>query len=105
MESTALSKVREYSPEELATIEKCGSVGFSYKELALILAVPELEIQEEFEKKAGKLYQAWMKGRMQTELSLRLEILKDALGGSSQMINQMTDILHRTDEEINKLLY
>jgi len=43
MESTALSKVREYSPEELATIEKCGSVGFSYKELALILAVPELE--------------------------------------------------------------
>ena len=89
----------------MANIENCGKVGFSYKELAIILSVPEMEVREQFEQKEGSVYMAWMKGRLQTELDLRTAILREAKDGSSPMLNQMNAILNRTDEEHDKLQY
>lgn len=97
--------MRQLTEAELANIENCGKVGFSYKELAIILSVPEMDIREEFEKQRGDLYMAWMKGRLQTELDLRNAILKEAKDGSSPMLTQINTILQRTDEEHNKLIY
>lgn len=97
--------MRELTEAEVANIENCGKVGFSYKELAVILSVPEMDVQEQFEKKEGSVYMAWMKGRLQTELDLRNAILREAKDGSSPMLNQMKNILQQTDEEHDKLLY
>lgn len=97
--------MRQLTEAELANIENCGKVGFSYKELAIILSVPEMDVREEFEKQQGDLYMAWMKGRLQTELDLRNAILKEAKDGSSPMLTQINTILQRTDEEHNKLIY
>lgn len=97
--------MRELTEAEMANIEKMGSVGFSYKELAVALSVSELELREEFEKKEGKIYLAWMKGRLQTELELRMAILRDAKDGSTPMLSKIQNILQTTDEEHEKLLY
>ena len=97
--------MREVTEAELANIENCGKVGFNYKELAIILSVPEMDVREEFERHDGKVYMAWMKGRLQTELDLRNAILREAMDGSSPMLNQMNAILNRTDEEHDKLQY
>ena len=97
--------MRELTEAEMANIENCGKVGFSYKELAIILSVPEMEVREQFEQKEGSVYMAWMKGRLQTELDLRNAILREAKNGSSPMLNQMNAILNRTDEEHDKLQY
>lgn len=96
---------REFTEAEIAIIENCGKVGFSYKELSIILSLPEMELREEFERKEGTVYLAWMKGRLQTELELRQSILKEAKDGSSPMLNQILAILQRTDEEHDKLMY
>lgn len=97
--------MRELTEAEVANIENCGKVGFSYKELAIILSVPEMDVREQFEQKEGSVYMAWMKGRLQTELDLRNAILREAKDGSSPMLNQMKTILQKTDEEHDKLLY
>lgn len=97
--------MRELTEAEVANIEKCGKVGLSYKELAVILSVPEMDVREQFEQKEGSVYMAWMKGRLQTELDLRNAILREAKDGSSPMLNQMKTILQQTDEEHDKLLY
>lgn len=97
--------MRALTEGELANIENMGSVGFSYKEVALVLSVPEIEVREQFENKKGVIFQAWMKGRLQTELNLRLTMLREAQNGSSPMISKMQSILETTDEEHDKLIY
>lgn len=97
--------MRDLTEAELANIENCGKVGFSYRELALVLSIPEMDVREQFEAKDGNVYLAWMKGRLQTELDLRNAILREAKNGSSPMLAQINNILVRTDEEHDKLQY
>ena len=97
--------MKELTEAELANVENCGKVGFSYRELAAILEVSELDISEQFVNHEGQVYAAWMKGRMQTELDLRNAILREAKAGSAPMLNQISNILNRTDEEHSKLVY
>lgn len=97
--------MKELTEADLANIEKMGSVGFSYKDVALALSEPEMDIREQFELKEGSVYAAWMKGRLQTELNLRQAILREAQNGSSPMLSKMQAILSDTDEEHEKLIY
>ncbi len=97
--------MKELTEADMANIEKMGGVGFSYKEVALALSIPESEVREEFENHEGRIYQAWMKGRLQTELDLRLTILREAKNGSSPMLGKLQNILQTTDEEHEKLIY
>lgn len=97
--------MRDLEEKELANIEQCGRVGFSYEELAAVLAVPVEEVEEQFRDKCGKVYEAWLKGRMQVEIELRQAMLRDALNGSSPMLEKMLSIYRKTEETNRKLIY
>lgn len=97
--------MKDFSEADLAKVENAGRVGFSYKELAIMLDVEEADMRDEFEEAHGNVYQAWMKGRLQTELDLRQSLLKEAKAGSVPCMNKISQILSATDEEHNKLYY
>lgn len=97
--------MRELTEKEIADIEQCGRVGFSCKELAAVLSVPTAEIEEQFRAESGPVYEPWLKGRMQVEIELRNAMLREALGGSSPMMEKMLSIFRQTNESINKLTY
>ena len=97
--------MRELTEKEIAEIEQCGRVGFSCKELAAILSVPLEEVEEEFRTERGKVYEVWMKGRLQVELELRQKMLSEALCGSSSMMEKMLKIYRETEESIEQLTY
>ena len=97
--------MRELTEKEIANLEQCGRVGFGCKDLAAILSVPLDEVEEEFRNEKGKVYEIWLKGRMQVELELRQSMLKEALGGSSPMMEKMLKIYHETEESIQQLTY
>lgn len=97
--------MRELTDKEITDIEQCGRVGFSCKELAAVLSVPVEEVEHQFRAESGSVYEPWLKGRMQVEIELRNAMLREALNGSSPMMEKMQEIYRRTDESINKLIY
>ena len=100
-----LIKDRQLTKEQIELIENCGRVGFSCKELAAILSVPVEEVENQFRIEHGSIYEPWLKGRMQVEVELRQSILRDAINGSTQMMDKMLSIFSQTDESIKKLTY
>ncbi len=97
--------MRELTQEDLSNVEQMGRYGFSYKDVAKILEIPEPEVAKEFENEKGKIYSAWAKGRLQVELDLRKQILADALAGDKEMVNNFRAYLYKSDEENSKLIY
>ena len=95
----------ELTEKQLSDIEICGRVGFSCKELAAILSVPIEEVEQQFRAENGNVYEAWLKGRMQVEIEIRTAMLRDALNGSSAMLEKMLNIFRTTDESISNLTY
>ena len=94
----------ELKEEDIAKIENCGLVGFSYKEVAAVLGVNPEDIKAEFADEKGPIFSAWYKGRLQTELDLRNSMLRAAKDGAAPMVEKVLHFLKKTDDEHRDLI-
>lgn len=93
-----MSSIRQLTEEEQEQLRTCGSVGFSYREVAIVFALQVREVQQQFEAEEGEIYEAYMKGRLQAELELRQTVLASAKNGSTPMLEKMLAFFKRTDD-------
>ncbi len=79
--------------EQLKSIEEMSALFFSSEEIADNLEIDHIEFSMLIELKQGTAYRAYRKGRLQTEVDLRLAIKMAALNGSSPAQNLMVQFL------------
>jgi len=89
----------ELTENQIATIIQCGTVGFNYRDTSAIVGLDENEVKEQFISEKGNVYEAWRKGRLQTELNLRNSMLRAAQDGAAPMVEKVLRFLNRTDED------
>lgn len=89
------------SEEDIKRIEECGEVAFDYKQVALLVSLDENEVRQQFESERGDIYEAWMRGRLRTELEVRRQMIKTAKTtepGAGKMTEALADLFRRTDD-------
>lgn len=67
----------------LKQIEELGGLNYSPKEIALIVGLPEEQVNEWMDDEDSEFYRAYMKGFYITDISVRKSIFKLAAAGSS----------------------
>lgn len=75
--------LKNLDEKALAMIELMGGTGFNPEQIAEVLEVDETIFLEEFASKNSIIYKRYRKGFLESELKLRMRILKDAGHGSS----------------------
>ena len=91
------------SPEETNALAICGSVGFSWRQVADIFDLDPAAVHTQFANEKGDIYTLYRQGRLQKELEIRQAVLTSALNGSSPAQLQMLEFFAAADEE-NKTL-
>lgn len=91
------------SPEETNALAICGSVGFSWRQVADIFDLDPATVRRQFTNQQGDIYKTYLQGRLQKELEIRQAVLTSALNGSSPAQLQMLEFFSSADEE-NKTL-
>jgi hypothetical protein len=91
------------SPEETNALAICGSVGFSWRQVADIFDLDPATVRRQFTNQQGDIYKTYLQGRLQKELEIRQAVLTSALNGSSPAQLQMLEFFAAADEE-NKTL-
>ncbi|RYE02391.1 MAG: hypothetical protein EOP50_00175 [Sphingobacteriales bacterium] len=84
----------ELNNDDLAMVEEMGGHGFTYQEVAEVVAmdnVPDLVAQ--LQAQTGKAWQHYRRGFLKNQLLLRQRTMKDAMNGSSPAQASMTKIL------------
>ena len=91
--------MRDLTPDETASLETCGRVGFTWQETAAALDLDPDEVKSQFAAEQGDVYTHWTKGRLQAELELRLSIFEQAKAGAAPMLERMLRYYQKTDTE------
>lgn len=78
----------------LEQIEKYGERLTPIKELAYLIDVPEMELQEEINNLHSPMRKAYMRGRARTADSLREQLLSNAMAGSPTSIVELLQQLN-----------
>lgn len=93
--------------EQKQQVEECGSVGFDYRQVAVLTGLDLQTVKEQFTNERGEVYEAWLRGRLRSELSIRKSILSSAQEKSPSagiMADKMMEIFHKTDNEHRDLM-
>ena len=101
----AYKQYEELTEDELAQLEQCGGVGFSYADVAVIFGFDPSEVREQFRSKQGSIYERYRVGRLQAELILRQNILNSANNGSSPSQLYMMKLYEHADALHHELDY
>lgn len=91
------------SPEETNALTICGSVGFSWRQVADIFDLDPATVRRQFTNQQGDIYKTYLQGRLQKELEIRQAVLTSALNGSSPAQLQMLQFFSAADEENKNL--
>lgn len=91
------------SPEEQNALTICGSVGFSWRQVADIFDLDPALVRRQFADEQGDIYRTYHQGRLQKELEIRQAVLTSALNGSSPAQLQMLEFFTLADEENHSL--
>lgn len=93
--------------EQKQQVEECGSVGFDYRQVAVLTGLDPQAVKEQFSNEKGEVYEAYQLGRVKAELELRKQVLTAAKGdgpGANAMVDKMSEYYRRADSEHRDLL-
>ncbi len=99
----AYKTFEDLTQQELESISQCGSVGFSYLEVATIFGLDPVWVRQQFTQRTGELYRLYQAGRLQAELILRRSILDSANNGSSPSQLYMMKLYEQVDATHHEL--
>lgn len=86
------------TPDEIENLQKCGAVGFTPEQVALIFGWPIMRVADVFDRKLGTIYETYMQGRLQAELNIRSAVLQSAENGSTPSQQQIYEFYRVADE-------
>lgn len=101
----AYKRYEELTEAEVKQLEQCGSVGFSYLDVATVFGFDPVELRDQFRQRQGDIYNRYHLGRLQAELLLRQNILESANNGSSPSQMYMMKLYEHADELHHELDY
>jgi cupin superfamily acireductone dioxygenase involved in methionine salvage len=93
--------------EQKQQVEECGSVGFDYRQVAVLTGLDPSAVKEQFTNEKGEVYEAYQLGRVKAELELRKQVLvaaKSDIPRADQMVEKMMEYYHHADSEHRDLL-
>lgn len=82
--------------EDLQLIEELASYFFTPREVAVMTEINPEEFLNELENEDSRIYQAFQKGRLQSEMELRKSIIKLARAGSSPAQTMALDLFNKS---------
>lgn len=85
-----------FSDEEIATTEELARLFFTPREIALMLQVSFDDVQTQMDAATGPIYEAFQRGRLQSEVDLRKGILQLAKAGSSPAQTMAMGLLNKS---------
>lgn len=80
-----------------------GYLGFSVRELAVMLERDEAEVFAEFRERRGEAYRQYMQGRITGRAQVRQTVMDAALNSSSPMLQRMAEHYMRSENENNTI--
>lgn len=83
-------------------IKQCGAVGFTPDQVAIVFGFEPWQVHQQFDEKKGCIYQAYMQGRLQSELNIRQAVLKSAYNGSTPAQQQIEEYYRVADAFISE---
>jgi hypothetical protein len=86
----------ELTMEDLALIEELASYFFTPREIAIMVEINPDEAVIKAEAEGNKFYDAFQKGRLQSEMDLRKSIIKLAKSGSSPAQTMSLDLFTKS---------
>lgn len=87
---------KNFSPDELKQVEELSELFLTPREIARMLQIDCQIILEQIDAEDGQLYEAFMRGRLQSEVDLRKGILQLAKAGSSPAQTMAMDLLNKS---------
>ncbi len=94
MEQNSLDSL--LSPEQFKEIEELAAVFFTPKEIAIIVGISVPLFDEAVKDETTNVYNAFQRGRLQSEYDLRKSIVKLAKSGSSPAQTMAMDLLQKS---------
>lgn len=91
-----LKSLNDITDEDLTLIEEMAALYYTPKEICIIVELKYDEAKNEIEKEEGKFYEAFQRGRLQSETDLRRSILMLAKAGSSPAQTMAMDLLNKS---------
>ena len=92
--------LNDITEEDIAMVEDLAGLFFIPKEIALMLELPEADMQNEMMNPGSMIYIAFQKGRLQKEVDLRRSITKLANAGSSPAQTMALDLLNKSTKKM-----
>ena len=88
--------LNDITSEDLLLIEELASYFFSPREISVMVEVNPDDFLNALEESNSAIYQAFQKGRLQSEMELRKSIIKLARAGSSPAQTMSLDLLNKS---------
>ena len=85
--------------EQHDSVFELGKLGFSVRDVATLLEMPEKEVFAQFTDGHGEIYSAYTAGRLQGKVDLRRTIQASALNSSSPALEKMLEFFRKSDYE------
>jgi hypothetical protein len=92
--------LNDITKEDLALVEDLASMFFTPREIAVMIEVNPNDAVTECSSEGNEFYNAFQKGRLQSEMELRKSIIKLAKSGSSPAQTMSLDLLNKS--RVNK---
>lgn len=90
-------KIEELEEKDYEEIIVCGRVGLTYKEVAYNCGLAIADVARQFVEEDGRVFESWIRGRLQAELEIRQQVMQSAKNGSTPAIEQMLNFFKRAD--------
>lgn len=88
--------LNDITNEDLLLIQELASYFFTPREIAVMAEINQESFLNELENEDSLIYQAFQKGRLQSEMELRKSIIKLARAGSSPAQTMSLDLLNKS---------
>lgn len=88
--------LKSLNDDEVKQVEELAAVFFTPKEIAIIMQLNIIDVDEAMEDDEAAFYLAFQKGRLQSEYDLRKSIAKLAKSGSSPAQTMSMDMLNKS---------
>lgn len=88
--------LNDITQEELLQVEELAQLYFTPKEISVMLEIKYAEVKDTIENEEGNFYEAFMRGRLQSETDLRKSIMMLAKAGSSPAQTMAMDLLNKS---------
>jgi len=84
------------TPEEIVIAEELSALYFTPKEISSMIQIDYEGVKDQMEEEDGIFYEAFQRGRLQSEVDLRKSILMLAKAGSSPAQTMALDLLNKS---------